>query len=159
MPRRPRSEATRARSTFSAKRRAALARVSGIDPEIDAIAARLGEASALIDDASGAARAYRDAVEHDPEALDAALSRASVLAGLKRTYGPRLGDVLDARDAARMALGECEDFEQAIDAGRRGVEDQRVRAARRSGAALGGSDGGGTPLRGGAAARPPPIWR
>jgi len=93
---------------------ASLARVSGIDPAIDGIAARLQEASALVDDASGATRAYRDAVEHDPAALDAAMSRASALAGLKRKYGPRLDDVLAARDAARKALGECEDFEQAI---------------------------------------------
>ena len=78
---------------------AALAKVAGIDPALDALAARLAERR-------GAGRrrrpprlrAYRDSVEHDPAALDEVLSRLSALSGLKKKYGPRLDDVLGARE-------------------------------------------------------------
>lgn len=81
-----------------------LARVAGIDPGLDALADRLGEAYALLDDTGTDLRAYRDGVEHDPAALDTVLSRLSSLGGLMKRYGPRLEDVLRTRDEAITAI-------------------------------------------------------
>jgi DNA repair protein RecN (Recombination protein N) len=103
---------------------AALGKVAGIDPAIDTLAERLGEAVALAEDAGGELRGYRDGVEHDPAALDALMARHSELNGLVRKYGPRLEDVLTTRDDARAALA-------AFDAGEEGMRaaEQALAAA------------------------------
>lgn len=90
---------------------AVLRKVEGIDPAVDELAERLFELQALVDDIGTSARAYRDAVEHDPAVLDAALSRLSMLASLKKKYGPTLADVLAERDRARTALKAADDSE------------------------------------------------
>ena len=87
---------------------ASLARVEGVDPALDALAGQLSEASALLDDASGELRAYRDRVEHDSSALDEVLERLGQLTGLKRKYGPDLDSVLAARAEAASALSARE---------------------------------------------------
>ncbi len=86
----------------------ALAKVAGIDPALDVLAQRLSDAAAVADDASSELRSYRDAVDHDPLALDAVLSRVGELGGLTRKYGPRLEDVLRAQEDALAALGAVE---------------------------------------------------
>lgn len=91
----------------------ALRKVSGIDDRLDALTERLTEASALIDDVGLSARAYRDGIAHDPEALNEALARLSALTGLKKKYGPELSDVLERRDSATRSLAEVEDAEGA----------------------------------------------
>jgi DNA repair protein RecN (Recombination protein N) len=83
---------------------ASLARVEGIDPALDALAAQLSEASALLDDASAELRVYRDRVEHDSTALDEVLERLGQLTGLMRKYGPDLDSVLAVREEAVAAL-------------------------------------------------------
>ena len=82
----------------------ALGKVADIDGALDALGSRLAELSALLDDASTEVRAYRDAIEHDPAALDAVLSRLSAMGGLTKKYGPRLEDVLALRDEALEAI-------------------------------------------------------
>jgi len=93
---------------------AALAKVAAIDIALDGLSERLVEVSALLDDASSEVRAYRDGIEHDPDALDAVLSRLSALGALRKKYGPRLEDVLALRDEAVAAL-------IAYDAGEEGM--------------------------------------
>lgn len=93
---------------------AALSKVASIDVALDGLGARLFEASALLDDASAEVRAYRDGIEHDPDALDAVLSRLSALGALRKKYGPRLEDVLALRAEAVAALA-------AYDAGEEGM--------------------------------------
>lgn len=83
---------------------AALAKVGGIDPTLDALSERLGEAAALADDAGAGLREYRDAVRDDPASLDALLARHAELNGLMRKYGPRLEDVIATRDKALSSL-------------------------------------------------------
>lgn len=92
---------------------AALAKVDGIDPSLDDVAARLTEAQVLVDEAGTAVRAYRDSVEHDPSVLEQVLSRLSALEGLKKKYGPSLAAVLAAREEASTAFGAAEDSELA----------------------------------------------
>jgi len=103
-----------------------LGKVADIDPILDELAARLGEAYAIADDASSGIRAYRDGVEHDSAALDAVLSRLSVLAGLAKKHGPRLEDVLATRDRAAEALAAHDAGEERTLVAERDLEDARA---------------------------------
>ena len=104
---------------------AALGKVAGIDPPLDALIARLGDVSALADDVSAELRAYRDGVEHDPASLDAVLARLGELSGLMKKYGPRLSDVLTTRDDAREALAAHDASDEAVSAAREAVDAAR----------------------------------
>lgn len=97
---------------------AALARVAGIDQALDALIAQVSECEALVDDAGASLRAYRDAVEHDPRALEGALARLAALTALKRSHGPALQDVLDAREEAGRSLAELDDGETVLERAR-----------------------------------------
>lgn len=97
-----------AASDCAARAAGALARVAGVDPELDTLAARLDEALRAVEDIGLELREYGESVEFDPSALDAAHSRLSVLATLKKKYGPALGDVLATRADARAALDELD---------------------------------------------------
>ncbi len=107
--------------------RAALEHVSGIDPALDDLSERLAGVEALADDAGTEARRYRDAVEHDPAALEATLSRLSALGGLMKKYGPRLEDVIVKRYDARQALEVAQGEDAALDAALAAVEAARAR--------------------------------
>lgn len=111
----------------------ALAKVAGIDPRLDSLADRLGEAYALLDDMSADVRAYRDGVEHDPAGLDDILSRLSSLAGLSKKYGPRLEDVLRTRDEALAAIAAHD-----VGAERMQVAQERLSEAERDLSTAGG---------------------
>jgi DNA repair protein RecN (Recombination protein N) len=87
---------------------AVLHAVEGLDPELDALSARLREAAATLDDAGSDLRRYGEGVEHDPAALDHTEARLMTLAGLKRKYGPTLSDVIGARESAASALEALE---------------------------------------------------
>lgn len=97
---------------------ATLARVAGIDPALDALIAQLTECEALVDDVGASLRSYRDAVEHDPQALESALARLASLALLKRNHGPSLEAVLEAREEAGRLLDELEDGESVLEGAR-----------------------------------------
>ncbi|NTU71109.1 MAG: DNA repair protein RecN [Coriobacteriia bacterium] len=96
-----------------ARAQATLLKTVGVDPALDALAARLGEVSALTDDVSAELRSYRDGIEHDADALDRVLARLSALSGLTRKYGPTLDDVIAARDAADEALAAADAGDEA----------------------------------------------
>lgn len=91
-----------------ASARAALARVSGLDPALDALAEQLAEVSAVADEVAGALRAYGDGIEHDPAAVDAAESRLAAIVALKRKYGGTLADVLATAEDARGQIDRLE---------------------------------------------------
>lgn len=101
-------------SDHVAQAQAALSRVTGIDPGLDAIGDGLAEVYALVDDVGAAARAYRDSVEHDPAAMDAVQSRLSELTGLMRKHGPTLDAVLARRDEIAQSLGALETGEDEL---------------------------------------------
>jgi len=104
-----------------------LGKVADIDPVLDDLAARLGEAYAIADDASSGIRAYRDGVEHDSAALDAVLGRLTVLSGLAKKYGPRLEDVIATRDRAAAAIAAHDAGEERTVAAQQELEDARLR--------------------------------
>ena len=105
---------------------AALSRVAGIDPALDAVAESLTEAAAIIDDAGTTARSYRDGIEHDPAALDRVLSRLSTLASLTRAHGPSLDEVVRRRDEALMTLAALDDGGEAVEKAERAAADARL---------------------------------
>jgi DNA repair protein RecN (Recombination protein N) len=107
--------------------REALAKVAGIDPALDEIAARLGEAATLTDDCGQSARVYRDSVEHDPEALDTVQARLAALSGIAKRFGPTLDDVIRRRQEAAEALGGAHDSEAVLAAAQRRVEEAELR--------------------------------
>ncbi|MBA4370799.1 MAG: DNA repair protein RecN, partial [Coriobacteriaceae bacterium] len=93
---------------------AALAKVRGLDPALDSLAAELDEVAVGMDDTGSRLRAYADGIEHDPRALDEAESRLSALAGLKKKYGPGLERVIAARARAAADLDVLESGEQGL---------------------------------------------
>lgn len=102
----------------------ALARVEGIDPALDELAARIREVQVLADDAGTAARAYRDAVEHDSAALEDLQARGAAISGLVKKYGPTLGEVLAKAASARDSLAAAERSDEA-----KAAADERVSIA------------------------------
>jgi DNA repair protein RecN (Recombination protein N) len=93
---------------------AALRPVEGLDPELDALAARLSEAAVNLADAGADLRRYGEGVEYDPAALDQAEARLAALSDLRRKYGPTLVDVFEAREAAAAALEALESGEEGL---------------------------------------------
>lgn len=93
---------------------ASLARVEGVDPALDSLSARLAEVLPLLDDASAELRDYRDRVEHDPRALEAAMDRLGALAALTKKYGPTLDAVLSALEEAQTTLSALELGEEGV---------------------------------------------
>ena len=67
------------------------------------------EAGFVLEDVARSARDYRDGVEFDPEALEQDQERMSALQGLLRAYGPRMVDVLAARDEAADLVSAVDD--------------------------------------------------
>jgi DNA repair protein RecN (Recombination protein N) len=102
-----------------------LQRVEGLDPALDALAARLAGASAELEDVGAEMRAYAEGLEHDPGALDEVQGRLAALSGLKKKYGPSLALVFEARDDATARLAAVETGDAEIARAR-----ERTRAAR-----------------------------
>ncbi len=119
---------------------AALERVSGLDPALDAHVTRVSTLLAECDDVGAELRAYAEGIEHDPAVLDEVQARLSVLAGLAKKYGPTLADVIETGVNAREQLGELESSDAELAEARTRVDDaraalvaaaERVRAVRR----------------------------
>ncbi len=70
------------------------------DSELAPLAQSLREAGYVLEDVAREALDYRDAIDFDAETLAAQQERMAALQGLLRTYGPRMEDVLAAREQA-----------------------------------------------------------
>jgi DNA repair protein RecN (Recombination protein N) len=92
----------------------ALAAVGGLDPALDALAARLDAVAAEAEDVGALLRDYGEGVDYDPAALNEAETRLAALATLKRKYGPTLNDVVAAREAAERRLETLESGEAGL---------------------------------------------
>lgn len=106
----------------------ALESAGRIDSDLSALAQSLREAGFIMEDVAASARDYREAIEFDADMLAAQQERFSLMQGLLRAYGPRMEDVLRARERAAETVSLVDDSEARL------VEAQR--AASRAEAAL-----------------------
>lgn len=112
---------------------AALDEGGRFDSELAALADSLREAGFVLEDVARTARDYRDGVEFDPEQLERYQERMSALQGLLRAYGPRMSDVLAARDEAADLVSAVDDAELRERAARKKVdaaEEELAQAAK-----------------------------
>jgi len=98
----------------------ALTQQQGEDPELDALAARLGELASLTGDLGAEFGAYADQLDADPERLARLEERRAALTGLVRKYcdepEPSVDGVLRWAEAARDRLASIDVSDAAIDA-------------------------------------------
>ncbi|MEI2998534.1 MAG: hypothetical protein V8T51_04710 [Senegalimassilia faecalis] len=101
------------------------------DADLSALADSLREAGFVLEDVARSARDYRDGVEFDPEALEQDQERMSALQGLLRAYGPRMVDVLAARDEAADLVSAVDDAAERERAARKKVDaaEQKLASA------------------------------
>jgi DNA repair protein RecN (Recombination protein N) len=90
---------------------AALAALSGRAP-FDEISSRLAAVAADLDDVAVELRSTGEAIDDDPERLDAIRGRRQLLADLRRKYGSDLAEVIEFHRRAESRLGELERFEE-----------------------------------------------
>ena len=110
---------------------AALDEGGRFDADLSALADSLREAGFVLEDVARSARDYRDGVEFDPEALEQDQERMSALQGLLRAYGPRMVDVLAARDEAADLVSAVDDAAERARAARKKVDaaEQKLASA------------------------------
>ena len=101
---------------------AALDEGGRFDADLAALADSLREAGFVLEDVARTARDYRDGVEFDPEELEQDQERMSALQGLLRAYGPRMCDVLAARDEAADLVSAVDDAAERERAARKKVD-------------------------------------
>ena len=101
---------------------AALDEGGRFDADLAALADSLREAGFVLEDVARTARDYRDDVEFDPEELEQDQERMSALQGLLRAYGPRMCDVLAARDEAADLVSAVDDAAERERAARKKVD-------------------------------------
>jgi DNA repair protein RecN (Recombination protein N) len=98
--------------------RQALESQAGADPQLDTLAARLAELSALAAETGADLRHYGESLDADPERLAQIEARRAVLAGLVRRYGdpPSTGiaAVLEWLERARVRLVELDVSDEAL---------------------------------------------
>ncbi|WP_073391174.1 DNA repair protein RecN [Jatrophihabitans endophyticus] len=111
----------------------ALTQQQGDDAELDALAMRLTDLSALAADLGAELGAYADSLDTDPARLDQIETRRAALAGLVRKYcdepEPSIDGVLRWAAAARERLAEIDVSDEAVDALRQRVADTAREAA------------------------------
>ena len=84
------------------------------DSSLEPLVSSLTDASYILEDASRDLREYRDGIDHDPHALERLQERASALQGLMRSFGPRMQDVMERRDAAAKLIESVDDSSRII---------------------------------------------
>lgn len=92
----------------------ALEAAAGVDDKLASLAEVLREAGYSLEDVSAEARGYLDAMEFDPAELQFQQERFSQLAGLLRTYGPRMEDVLERREKAAQLIALVDDYDESL---------------------------------------------
>ena len=90
----------------------ALEGASAYDKTLADLASLLRESSYVLEDVSREALSYRDSVEFDCDALEEAQERMAALQGLLRAFGPRLSDVIAAREEAAELVSLVDDAEE-----------------------------------------------
>ena len=85
--------------------------VSGVDPRLDAIAARLAALLVELGDVASELRAYLDGIDSDPERLAAVEERLEEIDRLTRKHGGEIESVLAHAERCRAEIGRLESSE------------------------------------------------
>ena len=85
--------------------------VSGVDPRLDAIAARLAALLVELGDVASELRAYLDGIDSDPERLAAVEERLEEIDRLTRKHGGEIESVLGHAERCRAEIGRLESSE------------------------------------------------
>lgn len=101
---------------------AALESAARFDADLLPYAQSLREATYVVEDVARDARSYADGIDFDPAVLLDQQERAAALQGLIRAFGPRMEDVLEARDQAADLVSLVDDSAQREAAALRAVE-------------------------------------
>jgi DNA repair protein RecN (Recombination protein N) len=126
------SEEGGAASALAAAARAAEA-VAGVDPELDALAARLSSLAVDADDLASGLRHYAEGIEAEPGRLQAVEERLALLDRLKRKHGGTVAAVLAHAESCRARRDALAGADEALADG-----DARLAEARAGLAALAG---------------------
>lgn len=81
------------------------------DESLQPYADSLREVGYVLEDVARDVASYRDTVEFDPDTLQQQQERMAAFQGLLRAYGPRMEDVLAARDEAAETVSLVDDAE------------------------------------------------
>lgn len=100
----------------------ALEGASTFDKALGDLARSLRESSYVLEDVSREALSYRDSIEFDCDMLEESQERMAALQGLLRTFGPRLSDVISARDEAAELVSLVDDADERERAAIRALE-------------------------------------
>jgi DNA repair protein RecN (Recombination protein N) len=103
--------------------------LSGIDPALTSLTERLEAAQYELEDVAQEVRRYRDAVESDPQRLDAIETRLDLLLRLRRKYGATIEEVIAFGQRARTEMEEAENLDERIEA----LEGDLARVEERAG--------------------------
>ncbi len=87
----------------------ALDQAARFDESLAAHSRSLRDAAYIVEDVAADVRAYRDSIELDEQELSRMQERVAALQGLLRAYGPRMEDVLAARDEAADLVSAVDD--------------------------------------------------
>lgn len=109
----------------------ALARVAGrlaeaarLDPDLDALARQIDQASVIVEEADRDLARYLDRLDTDPERLEELEARLAALARLKRTHLADEAGLIAKREALRESLDAAEDASGALER----IEEQVTQA-------------------------------
>jgi DNA repair protein RecN (Recombination protein N) len=98
---------------------------SGVDRALGELAARLDEAATLVTDVAAELSAYLDALDADPDRLQAVYERRAALRGLTRKYAEDVDGVIAWAQRARSRLGELDTSDELLEE----MERERQRLA------------------------------
>lgn len=112
----------------------ALEGASAFDKALGDLARSLRESSYVLEDVSREALSYRDSIEFDCDMLEESQERMAALQGLLRTFGPRLSDVISARDEAAELVSLVDDADERERAAIRALEAAEGELAAAAGA-------------------------
>ncbi len=100
--------------TEVARARKALDQAADSDPELAELGRRVAEVSYLLADVAADTARYVDSLVADPGRLEWIAERRSLLAGLTRTYGSTIDQVLEWSQQSAVRLGELESSDDRI---------------------------------------------
>ncbi|MBA2516608.1 MAG: DNA repair protein RecN [Solirubrobacterales bacterium] len=104
----------------------ALETMGGVDPGLDALAARVGALCVEADDVAGELRRYGEDIEGSPGRLEEVEERLAQLDRLKRKHGGSIEAVLAHADQCRRARDELAGAEEALGAVNARLELERA---------------------------------